>query len=361
MNLDLELTCYTKTMADEEANPPPASGKLPMPRFSGESKSMSEVSIDAELFLKRFAHWAEICQYTDDRKARALGYALTGPAAVWYQQIQRREVIELNNWTDVQREFRTRFVKEISPRFIAAELANLRQKQSETVANFLDRCQLAQTLLDDLWKPQQAENHLDSRRDATKKVHDKMVLLLFIMNLRPELAEKLNLCQKLETLEDHVVAAQHIEKSETDKGGKKSLLPAPIASADAQIEAVKREGGKKKEKSRPPPSYTCRLCGVKGHWISDCAKSDKQQRRLSKQQHAPQRQQQPPPQRTDGQQRGPNWMAPVNSYPAPQYHLPQPQPVVPQPGVPAAYANEQPMQSLHSEGWPSLPVHQDFQ
>ena len=34
-----------------------------------------------------------------------------------------------------------------------------------------------------------------------------------------------------------------------------------------------RSGGEKRTYSKPPRGYTCRLCGVKGHWIQQCSKA----------------------------------------------------------------------------------------
>ena len=34
-----------------------------------------------------------------------------------------------------------------------------------------------------------------------------------------------------------------------------------------------RSGGEKRTYSKPPHGYTCRLCGVKGHWIQQCSKA----------------------------------------------------------------------------------------
>lgn len=262
------------------ANPDPQQqqGKLPLPIFSAEGVSASAISMDAEQFLTRFEDWATVCGYTDGRKAKALGYALTKAAATWYQQSCRRGKVAMDDWTAVETAFKERFVKAISPRFIAAEIAKLGQRHKESVADYFDRCVLAQTLLDEQWVIAAGANNRADRLEVTDQVHQAMVLHHFLRHLRPEIGDKLAFCQNLNSLDDHVKAAERIEKAGMDKAFN-AVAAANVSTVDAGIAAVNAASPQKKKKRPPPPGYVCRLCGVKGHFINECPKSDKQLRK----------------------------------------------------------------------------------
>ena len=274
-------------MSDNGDPPQPQQqqGKLPLPVFSAEGTSASAISMNAEQFLSRFDDWATVCGYADQRKAKALGYALSKAAATWFQQTSRRGRIDMEDWSAVETAFRARFIKAISPRYIAAEIAKLSQKPKESVADFLDRCELAQTLLDEQWAVARAATHRESRLEVVESVHQSMVLHHFLRHLRPEIGDKLAFCQNLTTLDEHVKAAERIEKAGTDKSfAAAAASGASIASIQEEPIAALQGGAgpsqpKQKKKRQPPPSYTCRLCGIKGHFINDCPRSDKQLRK----------------------------------------------------------------------------------
>lgn len=274
-------------------------GKLPMPRFSGEGQSGSAISLDAELFLGRFEDWTQVCNYANERKAKALGYALTKAAATWYQQTCRRRQVDTNSWADIRAAFSTRFMKKVSPRYIATELNQLTQRHKESVADFLDRCELAQTLLDDQWKVEAGATHRAERQETLTLVHEKLVLHHFLRHLRSDISEKLAFCPDLESLDDHVKAAERIEKAESDRQHKAPL--ATMSEVNAFQPARQQQSQQQqKKKKQPGPNYLCRLCGVAGHFIGDCPKSEKQQKRGGK--GRPQQQQQHPPAQRQHQQ-----------------------------------------------------------
>lgn len=376
------------------ANDNENSGKLPMPRFAAEGNSASAISMDAELFLSRFEDWTQVCGYQDGRKAKALGYALTKAAAIWYQQTSRREEVNTNDWNAIRTAFKLRFVKTVSPRFIATELNQLTQKPRESVADFLDRCELAQTLLDDQWKVDAAATHAQERKETLKVVHDRMVLHHFLRHIRPDIGEKLSFCPDLETLQDHVKAAERIEKAEADKG-QRPAAPA-IASINAPVDAINQRQGQHQQKGRkkPGPNYVCRLCGIPGHFISDCSMADKQKKRgtgktsspprpQQQQQQQPQQQQQQQPrygavQRTPGN----NWRQSqpmANFAPTEQQYVYAPQPassappaeMIPQQQHYHHQQHQHQQQQVHflagdqphspGTSWPNPPQSQDFQ
>ena len=261
-------------------------GKLPLPLFSAEGSSASTISMEAELFLTRFEDWATVCAYTNARKAKALGYALSKAAATWYQQQCRRGKLNMEDWAAVEAAFRERFVKKVSPRFIASEFSKLTQKPRESVADFLDRCELAQTLLDDQWSVPAAAADRAARLEVTESVHQSMVLHHFLRHIRAEIGDKLAFCQNLESLEDHVKAAERIEKAGTDR--QPNFNQAANAAIGAEeIMAIhqrpQQQQQRRKEKRVPGPSYTCKLCNIKGHFITDCPRSEKQKRRQQNQ------------------------------------------------------------------------------
>ena len=270
-------------------------GKLPLPTFSAEGESASAISFEAELFLTKFEDWATVCGYTNARKAKALGYALTKAASTWYQQACRRGKLQMDDWSELETAFRERFVKAVSARFIASEIAKLTQRRDESVADFRDRCVLAQTLLDGQWSIARGAADREARLEVADEVHEVMVLHHFLRHLRPEIRDKLAFCQNLVSLEDHVKAAERIEKAGTEKSFAAAAAAVPISAMQEGISAATTQ---KKKKRQPPPSYVCRLCGIKGHFINDCPRSDKQQRKqgIRGAGQFAQQQQLPPPQ-----------------------------------------------------------------
>ena len=317
---------------------------LPMPRFSGEGSDagVSEISVAARSFLTRFKDWAQISDLSDGRMAKSLGYALTGAASAWFTAVHRNNKVDTDDWPELEAAFCERFIKPVSPRYIDSELAKLPMKQGESVAIFLDRCELAQALLDDLWQVRAMDNHREARQESLDRVHEAMVLQLFLRNLRPDIRQKLNLCQGLTSLHSHVAAAEQIEKG--DQEAKRApQAGAAVAAIDADLNAINqqqqrqgssKQGGKKKV---PPPNYICRLCGTPGHFIYDCSRSDRQQHRRAKASpREPQQQQQQQQQgyRPQARQWAPRQQVHAMHSAAPPafgaHHLPHPQ-QVPQP------------------------------
>ena len=288
-------------MADNnQDNAAQQKGKLPLPTFSGEGPSASSISIDAELFLNRFNDWADVCGYQADRKVKTLSYALVGAGANWHKQMERRGKLPADDWPAVEREFRNRFVKAVSPRYIAGELNKLSQKPTESVADFLDRCQLAQTLLDEQWVVPAAAVNRAARLEVVETVHQVLVLHHFLRHLRPEIADNLALCQNLTTLDEHVKAAERIEKAGTEKATPKGNN---VSAINEEVAAI--GGGLRKKKKTPPSFYVCKICNTKGHYINDCPRSDRQTRRRGQgqqQQSLPQSQSQQQPQHAQQQQ-----------------------------------------------------------
>ena len=262
-------------------------GKLPLPTFAAEGTSASSISIDAEQFLSRFNDWASVCGFEGERKVKALGYALTDAAGNWHKQMSKRGKLSADDWAEVEREFRGRFVKAVSPRFIAGELNKLGQKPTESVADFLDRCELAQTLLDEQWAVEAGAAHRADRLQVTDSVHQVMVLHHFLRHLRPEIGDNLALCQNLTTLDEHVKAAERIEKAGTEK----ALAKNNVAAINEELAAI-GGGQQRKKKKTPPPFYVCKICNVKGHYINDCPKSERQNRKRGQGQQQQQQQQQ---------------------------------------------------------------------
>ena len=288
-------------------------GKLPLPTFSAEGTSPSAISIDAEQFLARFNDWAAVCGYDGERKAKALGHALTDAAANWHKQMGRRGKLSEDNWGNVEQAFRARFVKAVSPRYIAGELNKLAQKPTESVADFLDRCELAQTFLDEQWAIAEEATNRAARLEVTESVHQALVLHHFLRHLRPEIGDSLALCQNLETLDDHVKAAERIEKA----GAEKSTGRSNVAAMGEEIAAL-GGGQAKKKKKVPPPSYVCRICNVKGHYINDCPRSDKQTRKRGpgQQQQAQHNLQQQPPRHLGAIPKVNHWQRPAQHHAA---------------------------------------------
>ena len=202
-------------------------------------------------------------------------------AATWYQQQCRRGKLNMEDWASVKAAFRERFAKKISPRFIASEFSKLTQKPRESVADFLTHCELAKTLLDDQWSNPTADDDRAARLEVTESVHQSMVLHHFLRHNRPEIGDKLAFCQNLESLEDHVKAAERIEKAGTDRQPHFNQAANAAIGAE-EIMAINQrpqQQQRRKDKHVPGPSYTCKLCDIKGHFITDCPRSEKQKRK----------------------------------------------------------------------------------
>lgn len=257
------------------------SGKIPMPNFTGVAKSNSALAINAESFLTCFNQWARACGYTDERKANTFINALSDEARDWYMTTIRRKKVEANNWNQVLREFRTRFIKSISPHYIAGEFNKLHQRPTETVAVFADRCYMAQTLLDDIWDDEKVEDLTAAQRVGYKQacttVSDQLVLQHFLRHIKPELYDKLSVCQNLESLTDHIKAAEKIEATSNEK--KSATISAVSIEHMSAVATRQRQQPQRKQQQpakKPPPStYVCRLCGIKGHYIYECKLSNK--------------------------------------------------------------------------------------
>ena len=135
----------------------PTYHKLPMPRFSGDSTGLSEGSIVARTFLARFVAWARVSNLSADMTAKSFSYALTGSADLWFQSTSRNDRVDVDDWEELMTAFSARFIKPVSPRYIDAEIAKLPQRAGESVAAFVDRCELAQSLLDETWSVPQTD------------------------------------------------------------------------------------------------------------------------------------------------------------------------------------------------------------
>jgi len=295
---------------DEEVPPPPPAqpaavvpehGRLAMPEFAGnEGQADSIVSMQAEAFLNNYNNWAGACAYTDIRKAQAFNNALTKDAQAWLVSITRKKAFDVQNWELLQRAFKDRFISKLAPHYIATEMSKLQQRPNEAVRTFFDRCQLAQTLMDADWNtPEQpnpaynAENlrtaYATGWANACKKISDNLTLHHFLRNLKPEISTRLASCTTLTTIEEHVDAANKIQAAIRDK-----RQVAAIDTAELSAVTTRPQRRPQKKSSPPPPTYVCRLCQIKGHWIYECKLSDKV-RNGGAQQRSPNRQTQQAP------------------------------------------------------------------
>ena len=264
------------------------------PRFAGDIDRDKEVSLEASLFLQKFSTWAQCAGLDDADKAKSLSFSLTRNADQWYKQIQRRDQIDLNDWVAVEAAFRSRFIKPLSPTFIQTEMSKLRQRSDETVESFLDRVELAQSLMDEQWRVAVGAANRPTRLEVVNDIHDKMVLFFFLNYMRPELRKKLSSCNGLTTLRQHVDAAAQFERDESSaklqakshQAPPTSFPPSnPVSSMD--LDAMDSQ----KKKSVPKGDYRCNICGVPGHYISDCKKKQKGSNRRSPSNRSPTQQQ----------------------------------------------------------------------
>ncbi len=120
---------------------------------------------------------------------------LTGPALKWYENLDRSY-----EWADLKNYLKAAFSPSLSVRQKVQLRKSLRQRESESSKEFLQRCTNAQfAITDDLWKPEDA----DFQRE---------VLLNFLLGMREEFQDQVISSDNV-TTDGYLLAAMEAEKS----------------------------------------------------------------------------------------------------------------------------------------------------
>ena len=231
--------------------------RITMPVFDSNKENPKA----AKEFFERFDGFCTIVGYTNVQKATALRYALSGVAQTWWNT-EHESSTDMMNWVTVQTQFKARFYKDPSPRFIDEELGKLSQRKGESVRSLLDRVKGVVNLFDQLWPIPGADN--DANRAAktigNQLVHDKLVLQFFLRHLRADIKSGISQAPGMITLDDYVTAAVRAEDLLAEaKPGHMQQQSQQVANTEesaALNQNQKKKKNKQKGQQQPSPSTT---------------------------------------------------------------------------------------------------------
>lgn len=334
--------------------------KVPLPSFTGEGKSDADVAASAKFFIRRWTAYAESNRFSDTAKVATFGSCLKSIAATWLQMSTDYKRFDTSNWPTLIARFNTRFVKDPNHNDISKELAKLKMGDTERVQDFLDRCMLATAYLSKTFEPDAAATQ--AVQDQFMKAQDAIALCNFLTNLRPEIQTRID-DPNLQTLDEFAKKARTIEvnlKNNNNKISAISIAEEDIAAFNSFRNNNNRRFGQNQNQPQqrgkpPPPTYVCRLCGIKGHWIQNCSKSNKQQMlRTRNAQAQPQSNRQsnyqPPPRHTGAVPKTNSWQQPRRQQQQQQQQI-----------APLQQQEELPMESIQQQPlYPVLPHTDDY-
>lgn len=131
-----------------DVNEAPARGnraRLQLPSFRGDEPTAATL---VRWFARRVDAYRGVCGLSDEETARAVSFALEGPAQVWLTNLPEIGVAGSDTWTTLRPLLLERFSATLAPEERRRLIEELRQEPTETVATFQDRCVALQVLLD---------------------------------------------------------------------------------------------------------------------------------------------------------------------------------------------------------------------
>ena len=181
--------------------------KLSLKAFDGKGSP-----IDARIFIRKLESYAAICKLTDEQTADCVKFNVTDVASRWFATLEENLDDRVLLWSTLRPAFETRFCRAYTPAELASLCKSLEQKSSESVDDFMDRCQEVQ-FLEEQGVPVAIRQHADTKQ-AFQDIHNNGVSLKFINGLQPAIRKRVTADSTADSLEHYLRSARRAESSE---------------------------------------------------------------------------------------------------------------------------------------------------
>ena len=267
-NLDPEILAYRMAVQGGQLNT--------LVSYSGEE------GIEVEAWIQAVETAKSTFEWTNAQTAGAAKSKLTGAAQLWLL-CETEDGTAFDQWPDLKTAIKSRFTMAINEQIASNAIAELKQKEDESVASFYDRCRRA------VQKKNYSVTDATKQTDPYKNQVKVDVLLFFLAGLKPTIKHRFPQPHPT-TLDDAVKAAKAIESENVHRRPilKGAVTAAPKGSAICSLEpadpyasscsvvwemgeamdAMKAELAELKLNAKA--NVTCYNCGGKGHMSPDC-------------------------------------------------------------------------------------------
>lgn len=190
--------------------------KLQLPKFDG-----SETPLQARVFMRKAEAFGAVLNYSQAQIAQAVCFALNGAASRWIGTYEEGGDARIDEWDTLKPLFQERFCRPLSSTEISQLIRDLKQKDTEAVDEFHDRCHEVQYLKEASLDPAVRAAIDDVAFDA---LHKEGVLQLFLNGLQPKYRDKVANDSTAASLEAFVRSARRAESSYRDSRPAGSVL-----------------------------------------------------------------------------------------------------------------------------------------
>ena len=278
-----------------------------IPKFHG---NPAKDVLGAKTMLARIETAARVARWDDARKCDELELTLRDEARLWHESMSRAGK-NVNDWTELQREFLKAYEPRYSPKTYCTNFAELVQRPGEKVQSYWVRvdhafdkmCTVKPANIDVVTLPHDgvaADLALNLKKEGISQTQRHFLHQIFMAGLRPDLRAKVMDANK-DIVWDSVEYAREQEIILADtKGQKVNLIGQGVAAVTAAaavedvdedeeidldedelaiLNAIRFKKGKAPFRSRfnkgqgprrDKKDMTCRYCKKKGHLQADC-------------------------------------------------------------------------------------------
>ena len=248
-----------------------------LPEFFGD---LAVDTLSAKAWTNLVDRAKTISTWNSEKTVQFAQFVLRDKAAIWLQNLIEANSGDLATWEAFKKIFLDRFHIKRTISEQAQLREGLKLNKNETVANFYDRCESTQYIIDEAtWQASNDAAILAARKTA----HEKALELAFISGLPPAIRELLVL-EDTTTLKNLRSLALRAESAQRDKDRTFRKVETACIDSTMSTNAIRTKQGfgrgyntgnrrgatNGRGLARPSSAQPCFKCNSPSHWHLDC-------------------------------------------------------------------------------------------